>query len=393
MNLKPKKLAIITTHPIQYNAPFFKLLAESKIVHPKIFYTWGEAVLQSKYDPGFNKSIQWDIPLLEGYEYEFLENVAKIKGSHHFNGIINPGIIKKINKWQPDAILVYGWNFRSHLKILRHFKNKIPVWFRGDSTLLDEKDNLKSSFKKLLLKWVYSHIDLAFYTGTNNKEYFSRYGIKSNRLIKAFHAVDNERFNNSDGRYFQEALVWKADLKINPDTLIFLYAGKLSPKKGLETLLQAFKRVSHLETHLLIAGNGSIESDVKRKYTVENNITFIDFQNQLKMPALYHLCDVFILPSTGPGESWGLSVNEAMAAGRPVIVSDKCGCAADLVENGKNGFIFKAGDITNLASKMKMLMDHKDDLIKFGENSLSKIRDFTFLQFVSAIENKIASSE
>src|SRR5437773_3281444 len=101
-----KKLAVITTHPIQYNAPLFAMLAQRRNVALKVFYTWGKTVLRKKYDPGFNKEIEWDIPLLEGYDYEFLENVAREKGSHHFNGIINPGIIRKITEWQPDALLV-----------------------------------------------------------------------------------------------------------------------------------------------------------------------------------------------------------------------------------------------------------------------------------------------
>src|SRR3982751_16917 len=88
----------------------------------KVFYTWGKTVLQTKYDPGFNKEIKWDIPLLEGYDYEFLENVAKEKGSHHYRGIVNPGIIRKIVEFQPDALLVFGWKFHSHLKVIRHFK-------------------------------------------------------------------------------------------------------------------------------------------------------------------------------------------------------------------------------------------------------------------------------
>ena len=105
--------------------------------------------MQAKYDPDFKKTITWDIPLLEGYEYEFIENIAKDKGSHHYNGIINPGLICKIKEWAPDAILLYGWNFKSHLKVMRYFKNKIPVWFRGDSTLLDKQNKVKSGLKKI----------------------------------------------------------------------------------------------------------------------------------------------------------------------------------------------------------------------------------------------------
>src|ERR1022692_4201496 len=127
-----RRLAVITTHPVQYNAPLFELLHKHGKVAVKVFYTWGEEVLEKKFDPGFGKIVQWDIPLLNGYDYEFLENTAKEKGSHHFNGIVNPTIIRDIQLWKPDAVLVYGWKFRSHLKVMRYFKNKVPVWFRGD---------------------------------------------------------------------------------------------------------------------------------------------------------------------------------------------------------------------------------------------------------------------
>src|SRR6185312_6093732 len=167
-----KRLAIVTTHPIQYNAPLFELLTKRNKIDIKVFYTWGETVLKRKYDPGFGKVIKWDIPLLEGYEYEFLANISSEKDSHHFNGIENPNIIKKINNYHPDAVLVYGWSFKSHLKVLRYYKNKIPVLFRGDSTLLDKKSWILSLKRNLFLRWVYRHIDFALYVGKNNYDYF-----------------------------------------------------------------------------------------------------------------------------------------------------------------------------------------------------------------------------
>lgn len=382
-----KRLAIITTHPIQYNAPFFKLLSKSKKVTSKVFYTWGEEVLQSKYDPGFNKTIDWDLPLLEGYEFEFLFNTSKDKGSHHYNGIINPGIIKKITEWHADAILVYGWKFQSHLKVLRYFKNKIPVWFRGDSTLLDEKKSIKNLFKNALLKWVYQHVDIAFFTGTNNRDYFLMNGMKPSQLIKAFHAIDNERFQNVHGRYSSEAIEWKEELKIRPGSIVFLFAGKLESKKGVHVLLEAFCSFKNENAHLIIVGNGPLEESLKRQYGSKSNITFLDFQNQMKMPVVYQLCDVFVLPSTGPGESWGLGINEAMASGKPVIASSNCGSATDLIKDCENGYIFKSGDVPDLVLKMQLIFDNKKDIDKWGQSSLLKINDFTFHQFIMAIEN------
>src|SRR3954470_24455785 len=136
------RLAIVTTHPVQYYAPVFKMLSSQLNLDVKVFYTWGKGSLK-KYDPGFCKEIEWDIPLLEGYEHSFLKNTSADAGSHHFKGIINPDAIKVIDKFAPDALLLYGWAYQSHLKILRHFHKNIPVYFRGDSTLTDEQPGLK----------------------------------------------------------------------------------------------------------------------------------------------------------------------------------------------------------------------------------------------------------
>src|SRR5258708_7201810 len=136
------RLAIITTHPIQYYAPVFKLLQERQQLTIMVFYTWGEGA-EVKYDPGFGATIAWDIPLLDGYPFTWVYNTACDPGSHHYKGIINPGLIQQVQQWEADAILVFGWAYQSHLKCLRYFKGRIPTYFRGDSTLLDEPKGLK----------------------------------------------------------------------------------------------------------------------------------------------------------------------------------------------------------------------------------------------------------
>src|ERR1700741_4146132 len=138
-----KKLAIITTHPIQYYAPVFKLLQERGKIGIMVYYTWGEKS-KEKYDPGFGSTIVWDIPLTDGYPLSWVENTAHDPGTHHYRGIINPNLIEEITQWQPDAILVFGWAWQGHLRCIRHFKGRVPVYFRGDSTLQDERPGIKN---------------------------------------------------------------------------------------------------------------------------------------------------------------------------------------------------------------------------------------------------------
>src|SRR5687768_1394413 len=201
-----KKLAIITSHPIQYNAPLFQLLAARKKLQVKVFYTWGESVLQNKFDPGFNRTIEWDVPLLEGYDYEFLENTAADKGTHHFKGIINPDIIERIRAFQPDALLIFGWSFQSHLRVLRAFHNKLPILFRGDSTLLGKPKGWKQVARRMFLAWVHRMIDYALVPGKRNYDYYLHVGVPKRKLLLAPHAIDNDRFSANEAEGLQDAL-------------------------------------------------------------------------------------------------------------------------------------------------------------------------------------------
>jgi glycosyltransferase involved in cell wall biosynthesis len=386
-----KKLAIISTHPIQYNAPLFELLTQRNVIEIKVFYTWGKSVLENKFDPGFGKVIDWDIDLLKGYSFTFLENISRNPSSSHYNGIDNPTIIKEIEAWHPDAVLVYGWNFKSHLTCLRYFKGKLPLYFRGDSTILDEKKSIKSILRKIFLKWIYSHVDIVFYVGQSNFDYFKKYGLKKNQMIFAPHAIDNYRFSSNEV-IKNKAFEFRSSLNIKESDFVFLFAGKLEAKKNPELLLDAFISASFDKNiHLVFVGNGELENKIKAKSNSQN-IHFLQFQNQSEMPAIYEMANTFILPSSGPGESWGLAVNEAMANGKSIIVSDKCGCASNLVEHGLNGFIFQSKNQNELKNCLVKIEEFKSINNKMGVASLNKIKDFTFEKIAKAIESRLILS-
>ena len=379
-----KRLAIITTHPIQYNFPLFRTLAERQNIEIRVFYTWGKAALENKYDPGFGKVVEWDIPLLQGYDFQFLENTSVQPGSHHFKGIINPDAVREIDKWQPDAILLYGWSFKSHLQLMRHYKGKIPVFFRGDSTLLNDQSAVKSLIRALFLRWVYSFVDKVFYVGTNNKEYFRRSGVRESQLILAPHAIDNGFFQEKNGYYEQEAKDWRRSLGIEEDAMIFLFAGKFEPNKSPLIMTDAFKKCGFPgNVHLVLVGNGPLESQL-REGAQSPNIHFAGFQNQTRMPVVYRLADVVLLPSVS--ETWGLAINEAMASGRPVIASSRCGGAIDLIKEGFNGSVFNAGDVGQLMDKMKQLYSSRAAIGEMGQNALSHIQQFSIERIAKAIE-------
>ncbi|WP_316804869.1 glycosyltransferase family 4 protein [Pedobacter nototheniae] len=379
----PFRLAILVSHPIQYYAPVFKLLAADESLDLKVFYTLGHDNIEDK---GFGKNIIWDVPLLEGYEYEFLENTSSQPGSHHYKGIKNPDIIAKINAFKPDALLVYGWSYKSHLKAISYFHGKIPIWFRGDSTLLNNQPAWKKIIRRFFLSRIYKKIDLAFYVGANNKAYFLAAGLAESQLKHAPHAIDNKRFTENRNT---EALKLRTELGLSEQDALVVFAGKLAPVKNPELLLDAFISLNQPNTHLLLVGNGILENSLKSKVQKlsTNNITFIDFQNQSQMPIIYQACDVFCLPSLN--ETWGLAVNEAMAAGKPVLVSDAVGCAVDLVENKINGLIFKSQNLPDLIQSLKSLFHDKKEIKSMGLASYHKIQSWSFEEQVLAIKKQI----
>jgi glycosyltransferase involved in cell wall biosynthesis len=379
-----KKLAIIVSHPIQYYSPVFALLAKNGWVDVKVFYTMGEGP-QTNYDPGFGKQIKWDIPLLEGYNYEFLDNEAHNPGTHHFMGIITPDAVKRLEIYKPDAILIYGWGFYSHLKIIRYFKNKIPVWFRGDSTLLDHSSRLKSMLRSVFLKWIYKHVDKAFYVGSANKDYFLKYGLDSKQLYFAPHSVDNTRFADP---HLENAFLLRRKFNISDESILILFAGKFESKKAPMELLQSFKSLGAVNVHLLFTGNGVLEQELKSEAAGCSKIHFHDFVNQSQIPAFYQASDLFCLPSKGPGETWGLAVNEAMAAGKAILVSDKAGCAIDLVRNNQNGLIFKSDQNDALANALKYLVSDKQRLFDMGNISREIIKKYNFTEQIEVIERQ-----
>lgn len=384
-----KKLAVITSHPIQYNAPLFRLLTERKNIAVKVFYTWGQTKNGLVYDPDFKKEFKWDIPLQEGYEKEFVENISLQPSAGNFKGIDNKDLIERVAACNPDALLVYGWSFKSHLKTIRFFKGKKKIIFRGDSTLLDEPPgfSFKKTARRIFLKWVYRFVDYALYTGEANRQYFLKHGLTSTQLIHAPHAIENERFFDRDGSYKAKADAWRKELQIPDNAIVFLFAGKLETKKDPSLLIRAFKAIENKNARLVIVGNGLLEQVLKQEAATDDRILFLDFQNQQIMPVVYRLGDVFILPSKGPGETWGLSVNEAMACARAVIVSNKCGCAADLVT--ENGFVFSAMNQAELENKIRYLVQHPSQLNQMAANSSVLIESFSFTKIAEALESVI----
>lgn len=383
-------LAIIASHPIQYYAPLFRYIAQDSFFNIKVFYLWDFGVT-SQIDQGFKQSLKWDIPLLEEYDFEFVNNTSKNRGTHHILGLQNPSLTKQVLAFKPDAILLtVSYNYASIYKFLWQLRNiNIPIIFRGDSHRILQKDNLKNKIKRLVIARIFQNFDACLYVGKANYEYFQYHGVSANKLFFAPHAIDNQRFSILNNDISEQTKAWKKELGIPLENAVILFAGKFEQKKSPLDLIQAFINAQLTSVSLLFVGSGNLELEMIDLAKYNSHIYFAPFQNQSLMPRTYAICDIFILPSYGSSETWGLAINEAMGMGCPIIVSDHVGCADDLVKPFQNGLIFEAGNVDALTVSLQEAMSDRDRLKQWGEESKKIVSSYSYDRIIDGLKQAL----
>jgi glycosyltransferase involved in cell wall biosynthesis len=384
-----KKLAIILSHPIQYYAPWFRSLHTDPEIQLRVFYLWNFGVTAS-VDRDFGQTIAWDVPLLDGYDYEWVENTSDQPGTHHIWGLQNPTLIAQVRTYQPDAVLLMNYNYASIYNFLWRWQD-CPMLFRGDSHRLVADRGVKAWFRQQWISAVYQRFDRILYVGKANYDYFRHHKVGADKLFLAPHAIDNQRFTSQIDTAAVEAQQWKRSLGIPASHRVVLFAGKLIPKKRPIDLLEAFITARIPNTSLLFVGSGRLETELRSRATGHPNIFFAPFQNQSLMPRTYAICDLFVLPSYGNGETWGLAVNEAMCLGKPIIVSNHVGCAQDLVQPNQNGLIFPSGNIAALRAALQQAFQSPNVLTQWGQNSRQMIAHHSYAQFTAGLKQALVN--
>jgi glycosyltransferase involved in cell wall biosynthesis len=342
------RLAVVVSHPTQYYSPWFAwLAAHVPALDLRVFYLWDFGVKETR-DRQFGASFAWDRDLLAGYAHEFVPNRAADPGTHHFNGLDNPALPDRLRAFAPDAVLLFGYNYRTHLRLI--FRPPASLVFRGDSHLLGHPP--PRPLKRLLLRLLYSRFAAITYVGAANRDYFRTFGVPEKKLFFAPHCVDATHFAATDAhRAAAAALREKLGLG---DRRVVLFAGKFLPDKQPRELLAAFQALAPRDAALVFVGDGEERAALEAAAAARPDVPvrFLPFANQTEMPARYLLADIFALPSRGLYETWGLAVNEAMHLGIPCLVSDRVGCQRDLVTDSETGWVFNATDPNSLQQKL-----------------------------------------
>jgi glycosyltransferase involved in cell wall biosynthesis len=392
-----KKLALITSHPIQYYAPWFRYLAGKNDLSIKVFYLWDFGVTE-QVDVGFQQTLQWDIPLLAGYDYEFVPNISPNPGTHYFWGLQNPSLLKRVSAYNPDAVLLMSYNYASLYNFLGRWNRSlvgrqpaVPLLFRGDSHRLLPSTGAKEWLRRKFISLIYGRFSACLYVGKANYHYFRDHGVPPQRLFFSPHAVDNDRFFAHAEDANRQAIQWKQELGIPKNHSVILFAGKFEVKKRPTDLLQAFLQANLSQVSLLFVGAGPLESELRRQAAEHPHIHFAPFQNQTFMPRTYATADLVVLPSYGSGETWGLAINEAMCMSRPVIASTHVGCALDLIQPYRNGLIFPAGDLSALTACLKEAFFERERLQIWGQESRNIVTNYSYKQTTQGLKQALKS--
>jgi glycosyltransferase involved in cell wall biosynthesis len=352
------RLAIVTSHVIQYQDPLFKRLAARPDIDLTVIFCSRHGA-EPYRDEDMKTTLRWDLDLLAGYRHLFLRNLSTVDFRRGFVRLLNPSILTELDRERYDVVFfMLGWgSLTSWLGFFTCIVKGIPFAIYGDSSFVPDVSDRKARLRAAALRWLFSHTAAFATSGVMNAQYYQHYGADPRRFFLVPWAADNERFERESRLTADERGEIRSRYAIDPEKVLIVFSGKLIPRKDPMTLLRAFAAMEQRDrAALLFMGDGELR-DSLLAYTAEHDIPGVNiagFVNQTEIPRVYGMSDIFALPSLD--DPRGTVVNEAMASGLPVVVTDRCGAVGDIVRDGENGFVFAPGDVPGLAARLDRLV-------------------------------------
>jgi glycosyltransferase involved in cell wall biosynthesis len=355
------RLALLTEIPAPYRIPLFNALAERVELR---------ALFLARRDPRR--------PFYEPHEEEWRFDRRVLGGAQIRRGgrwvVLSRGVLRALREFRPDAVGVGGWNQPAFWLALAYCRaRRIPLLVWVESTARDARAGTGplELAKRLLIRRASGF----FVPGRASAEYVRSFGVPDRRIALAPNAVDSEIFGRA------------AVDRSGRETCTFLYAGRLDAEKGLDVLLRAFARSPG---RLVIAGSGPEEEELRAR--ADGRVRFAGPLDRDALVPLYAEADAFVLPSRS--EPWGMVLNEAAAAGLPLVATDGAGAAHDLIEEGVNGFRVPVGDEDALAAALTRLAEDEPLRLAAGARSRELAARFTpeaWAEGVAQLARKLAS--
>jgi glycosyltransferase involved in cell wall biosynthesis len=382
----PIRLAILAMNPVPYHSTLYRSICSAPEFDGKVIYL-DTVGLEGIYEKDFGTKIEWDIPLLDGYDFEFVSNYARNKESGAFSRI-NPGLPGVLKRGRFDAILIQGYSIVSFWVALfaaRRLGTKV-IW-RGEVTLKhgDTSRGIRRRVRDAIVKSFLKRCDAVMYTCAGNRDFLLHHGISNEELHPFLCAVDNDRFRAEFKRYAPQSTQIRRELGIPEGNVIVLFCGRLTQRKRPFDVLEAIQKAGSRQLSFVIMGDGPQRGELlDAARTCDIHTVFLGFVNQSEISRYYTIADVFCLLSEYDPSPKAL--NEAMNCMLVPVVSDTIGTAGDLVIDGETGFQVALGDTDEVAARIAQLRDNGEMRQRMAERSLERVSHFSFASDVAGLE-------
>lgn len=384
----PYRLAVVASHVVQYQDPFYRRLAADPALDVTVLFCSDEGA-RTYLDRDMATSLRWDIDLLEGYEHRFLRNLGF---GHGFFRLINPGLLPALTRGRYDAVLfMTGWAWLSAwIGFAACRMAGVPFLLFGDSSFFDEPRGVRARLAASVKRALFGMAGAFMISGRWNADYYRAHGADPQRFFPMPWAADNERFAGAARFEPGQREAMRARYGIRDDETAIVFSAKLIPRKDPMTLLRAVDRAQHRDQLAVVfLGDGELRPQLEA-FARERGLhaVFAGFINQTALPQHYAMGDVFCLPSLF--EPRGTVINEAMAVGLPIITTNRCGPAGDIVQHGENGFVFTPGDDAALAGALDALTD-RELRRRMSERSRAIISTWNYDAGVAGVKQALAA--
>jgi len=326
------RIVFLVERPTQFEAPFYRFAARDARHELRVFYT-GSGIGEPVFDPELGRPVSWGIDLLGGYPYELCPpaDAARWLGER-----LRPG--------KCDLAIVNGYTqplYRLGARVAK--RAGCPTALRLDSVLWGASPRRNLAKRLLFATYMKRTYDLFLGAGSLTLAYLRAFGVPPGRTGLFPYAVDVEDFQRRSGLSLP-----RERLGVPEDARVILSLAKFNGREAPWDLLRAFSRLDQKDVWLVLAGDGPDRRELERQAGAR--VRFPGYVPYPELPALYAAADLFVHPARE--ERWGVSVQEALACGLPVVASSRVGAAFDLVEPGCNGFLYEAGDEAELAGRL-----------------------------------------
>jgi len=389
------RLAYLISHPIQYQAPLLRRIAQEPDIDLTVFFG-SDFSLRHYADKGFGVDVKWDIPLVEGYRHEFLP-VLYDNATVTVATPLNHGILTRLRgrSGDPpfDLLWVHGYASLIALQgILAANALGIPVVLRADSSLIDRpRSTAKLLAKRLFFLILRQMVSGILTAGTFNEAYWRHYLGEDFPFFRLPYAVDNAFFRDRSREAAATRSALQSELNLDPSRPVILFASKLQQRKRCVDLLDAWIeliRASAAPPYLVIIGDGEERARLEARAAGRDGVRFCGFRNQSELPRFFDLATVFVLPSRH--EPWGLIVNEVMNAARPIILSTDVGCHPDLLTDGVEGHLFPVGDVPALTAALRHVLETPGEADRMGAAAFARIQLCSFEADIRGLREAIS---